>query len=216
MKGHFSSEEWVDFARALAPAPDAALMQRHLHEGCRPCTYEAHVWERVAEVARRESRYTPPPGAVRCAKSLYRMFPPEKSAGLKIILARLFLPSTPRMAMAGVRGVLSLSPHLLFKRGDLMLDLLIEPREERDLVSMAGQINGPAADRRSFGSRPVALLRGRDELARAVTNQFGEFHLDFAPSDDLMLVVDLHREIFLVSPLPIGPQSPAVAARGSL
>jgi len=215
MNKHFSSEEWVDFARSLAPEAEAAAMRRHVNEGCRHCTYEAHVWERVAEIARRESRYTPPSGPVRCAKSLYRAFPAERSSGIKILLARLFLPQTSRLALAGVRGALA-PPHLLFRRGDLMLDLLIEPGGEHDLVSMEGQINGPAQTSRPFGRRPVAVLRGRDELARAVTNQFGEFHLDFPPSDDLMLVVDLQCEIFVVSPLPLAAPSPDFALRGSL
>ena len=55
-------------------------------------------------------------------------------------------------------------------------------------------------------------MRQDTELARGVTNQFGEFHLEFTPAEDVTLVIDLEGESLQVKPLP--SFSPATAPPG--
>ena len=42
----------------------------------------------------------------------------------------------------------------------------------------------------------------QEELARATTNEFGEFQLEFSPADGLLLTVSLKGESLMVSALP--------------
>jgi hypothetical protein len=212
MTEHFTTEQCVDYARSVAGTM-AAAMDEHLGQGCIACTDEVQLWRGVADLAAREAAYTPAAAAVRCAKALYSVFPPKRSGGLKFHLARLAFAAGLEPAFSGTRAAAAVCPHFLFRRADLMLDVQMEPRPEMDSISMAGQINGPTQPNRSFGYRPVVVLRGRDEVARAVTNKLGEFQIDFVPSDDLVLIVDLHCEIFLVSPLPM-PGGELQIARG--
>jgi hypothetical protein len=205
---HFSLEAWTDFARNQTPEADRLPMQEHL-DACEECAETVRRFRRLAELAGREPGYLPPSSAVRCAKALYHVRPPAAKPSWDIQIARLVTSAFHQPALEGVRGGAAPVRHLLYRRGALLLDMHMEPRPECELVAMIGQLLEPEQPDAEFGSRPVAVLKGSDELARTVTNQFGEFQLEFCPGENLMLVVDLEREVILVSPLP---QTPAEAA----
>jgi hypothetical protein len=146
--------------------------------------------------------YGPPESGVRFAKALYHLAPPPTSPGLRVEVARLVFPAFHDLAAQGVRAAALSKRHFLFQRGDLLLDVQIELRPESGRVSMAGQLLDPVHPSNRFAERPVSLVCENSELARAVTNQFGEFHVEFKPAEDVMLVINLESESLLVTPLP--------------
>jgi hypothetical protein len=198
---HFSVEAWTDFVRQMIPEASQVPMREH-RDACRECAAIEKALRSVVELATREPEYLPPPSAVRCAKALYRVQPPAREPNWTMQVARLILPSWQEPLMQGVRGGAIPMHHLLYQRGTTLLDMRLEPRAERGLVTMTGQITDPAKSDAAFGRRPVVVLKGREEMARTETNQFGEFQLEFRPGEDLILVVDLECQVFLVSPLP--------------
>jgi len=177
-------------------------MQRHLDEGCAACAQVLGMWSSVLEVAGRESGFQVPEKSVERAKSLYRLTRPKRAGNVPLLWARLVFSSAAEPLREGVRGAGACTSHLLFEEGDYLLDLHIKPEEERGLVSVAGQILDRAESLRVYANSSVAVLRETAELARATTNEFGEFQLEFPPDDNLMLTVNLEREAVLVSALP--------------
>uniref|UniRef100_Q022I8 Uncharacterized protein n=1 Tax=Solibacter usitatus (strain Ellin6076) TaxID=234267 RepID=Q022I8_SOLUE len=143
-----------------------------------------------------------PEAGVYCAKVLYRVARPEIPASLPLRMARLVYSSCAGLAPEGVRHSGDSSFHALFEEGDYVLDLYLKPHEGRDLVSAVGQILDRAQSDRLYENSNVTVLREGEVVARTTTNGFGEFHLTFAPADNLMLTVSLEGECVLVSVLP--------------
>jgi hypothetical protein len=160
------------------------------------------MWESVLEVASRDIGFQlPDPGAEQ-AKTLYRIARPERADSLPLRFARLVFPSSAEPLREGVRSAQASTSHLLFEEGNYLLDLHMKPETERNVVSMAGQILDRADSDRVYENSTVTILRRTELLARTVTNQFGEFHLEFSPVDDPMLTVRLEGKVVLVSHLP--------------
>jgi hypothetical protein len=198
MENHFRAEDWVDFARGCAKSEDGERMQQHLDAGCRPCSETAALWTRVARTAWREPDFEPPAGDLRCATALYGLFTRREPRGFKIALARLIGFNQP--ALEGIRGAGSAS-HFLYRQRDVLFDLHLESRGASGNVSLVGQVLDTASGKR-YANRPVSVMRDRHALAQTTTNEFGEFQLQFTRENDLLIVVELENQSYLVSPLP--------------
>lgn len=209
---HFNTEEWADFAGKRVTLESGARMQAHLEAGCTACVNTLQVWQNVMETAGSLNAYTPPEGSVRLAKSLYRIVPPQPARHRRVEVVRLLFPAFPVLLAEGLRAAESSVRHFLFQRGDLFLDVQVEWRSESGRASMVGQIMDPVQPSTKFAERAIALMRDDTELVRGVTNQFGEFHLEFTPAEDVTLVIDLEGESLQVKPLP--SFSPATAPPG--
>ena len=205
---HFGPEEWADFARRNMTVEDEARMQDHLETGCEACVQTLQLWLGVLEVASGLNVYSPPDSGLRFVKALYRAFPPQRPRDVRVDVARLVIPQLVQPSLEGVRAPEGERRHFMFQRGNLLLDVQIEARPDEGRISMAGQILDPVAPSGRFGERPVTLLSEDAELAKALTNQFGEFHLEFGAADDLILVIQLESESLLVTPLPSGVMAP--------
>lgn len=204
---HFTLEDWLDFARLAEQIEQRAVMQQHLNQGCIPCASAVQMWKKVAEVASREISYAPPESVVRCAKAVYYLYEPEKALGGAIRIARLIFDSFRQPTQEGVRGAALPMRQILFKRGDIFVDLRIESESAPDRIVIIGQIADPATGTTPFEEIPVVAVSGKETLARAVTNALGEFRLELSPSDDVQVIVNFEGSKFLFLPLP--PLDPA-------
>jgi hypothetical protein len=198
MHSHFVSEDWADFVRNCVRAEDRARMQQHLDEGCTMCAKTAGLWTQVVELAARESSYEPSDRDLRLASALYAAIPRPRSR-FEILLAHLASPIQP--ALAGVRSAPGLANHFLFYQKDVLFDVHLEAQDAAGVVSMIGQVMNRRSGKQ-YENRPVSILRRQDPLARSTTNEFGEFQLRFRPDRDLIVVVELEEQSFLVSPIP--------------
>lgn len=52
---HFSTREWVDFVRGVAPYELTMAMQEHLDGGCQDCLKTVEDWKHVLACARSSS-----------------------------------------------------------------------------------------------------------------------------------------------------------------
>jgi hypothetical protein len=199
---HFATEEWVDFARKRVTPECEATMQAHLDAGCSACVDTLRIWQGVIEMAGTLNAYRPTESAVRLAKALYHIVPRQGVVHRAVELMRLVFPAFPALVAEGLRASEVPNPHFLFQREDLLLDVQVEVRPESGRASMVGQLMDPSQPGRSFSERTITLMRRNTELARAVTNRFGEFHVEFKPAEDMMLTIDLEGEPLLVTPLP--------------
>jgi hypothetical protein len=199
---HFATEEWADFARKRTTPEFEATMQAHLDDGCSACVDTARILQGVMELAGKLNSYRPSESCVRLVKALYNIVPRQAAQYRAVELMRLVFPAFPALVAEGLRASEIPNPHFLFQREDLLLDVQVEVRLESGRASMVGQLMDPSRPGRSFADRTITLMRQNTELARAVTNRFGEFHLEFKPAEDMMLAIDLEGEPLLVTPLP--------------
>jgi len=209
---HFNPEEWADFARQRVRRDLDIQMQDHLESGCTACIQTLQTWLEVLEVSVGLDMHSPPDEGARFVKALHHAFPSEMLDKLQLSVARLVYPSLREFAPEGLRSADPARRHLLFQRDSLLLDLHLETLPDSGRISMAGQLLDPIEHNGRYSGRTVSLLSEQIERAKTVTNQFGEFHLEFDPSEDLMLVVQLERESLLVTPLP--RFTPAASAAG--
>jgi hypothetical protein len=125
-------------------------------------------------------------------------------------VAHLAVPRFPLEFAAGLRSTKLSNRHFLFQRDDLLLDVQVE-LQDSGVASLAGQIMNPVRPTGKLAGKNISLMHDNVELGRAITNQFGEFQLEFTPVEDAMLVIEVEDESLLVTPLPsfVGAKGPA-------
>ena len=213
---HYSIEQWIDFARNAMGEDEKVEMQSHLETGCKACSKELSIWQRLQQVARRESAYAPSEGAVRTVNATFVNQSADRLRGAKSQLASLLFDSFRGPLMAGVRSAGSASQQLLYGVGDYRIDVRIEPQMDSEKVVLIGQVLNSADPDERLSTAPVTLLKGRKILAESVTSEFGEFQIECELQGSLRLVVLLHGRAEVSLPLvepvfSLGEKTPHVA-----
>lgn len=186
---HFEIADWSDFVRGLVTEERREAMRGHLAGGCRKCRRSAEILGRIARLAAAECRYEVPEFAVHCARSIYGLEQPREVRVPGGLLGRLVFDSFREPLPAGVRSQHRISRQTLYEAGEYALDLRQEQERGAARVSVVGQIASRKEPGRAFAGVPVALFAGASVLARSVSNEFGEFQIEYAPARDLRLDV---------------------------
>lgn len=169
------------------------------------------MWQRLQQVARRESAYTPSAGVVRMVNASFANRLGGQLHHAKAEVASLLFDSFRSPVLAGVRSAESASQQLLYGAGDYRIDVRIEPQLDSEKVVLIGQVLNSADPDERLAAAPVILLKGRTILAESVTSEFGEFQIECELERSFRLVVWLPagREVSLqlVEPV-INPAEP--------
>jgi hypothetical protein len=104
-------------------------------------------------------------------------------------VARLIYDSLREPLPAGLRADTRASRHAVFEAGSLFIDLRLE--REQAQMRLVGQLTHREDPTRFPMASPVLLLGRRDVVAHAVSNQFGEFQMNYPPVRDLRLCIAL-------------------------
>jgi hypothetical protein len=188
---HYSLEKWVDFARNVIREDEKVKMQNHLESGCKQCSKERGMWQRLQQVARRETAYAPSEGAVRTVNAAFANLSTSRSSRAKSQIAQLLFDSFRSPILAGVRSSGSASQQLLYGAGDYRIDVRIEPQMDSEKVVLIGQVLNSADPDERLSAARVRLLKDRKILAESVTSEFGEFQIDCDLQSGIRLVVTL-------------------------
>ena len=188
---HYSLEKWGDFARNVIREDERVEMQSHLETGCAACSKELSMWQRLQQVARRESAYAPSEGAVRTVTATFVNRSTGRSSRAKSQLASLLFDSFRGPQLAGVRSAGSASQQLLYGSGDYRIDVRIEPQMDSEKVVLIGQVLNSADPDERLSAMPITLLKGRKILAESITSEFGEFQIESELQGGIRLVVTL-------------------------
>src|SRR5579884_353721 len=105
------------------------------------------------------------------------------------IIAALVFDTYQEPALAGVRRVGAPPRQLLFRAGDVDVDVKIEAMEANDRITLVGQVLSNGA--KFFDNTPVKLESHGIVRYRTRTNLVGEFSFDEVPKDTYHLSVDL-------------------------
>jgi CheY-like chemotaxis protein len=136
--------------------------------------------------------------------TLQDLFGAPSSADLRrrgMPMARLIFDSLRHPLPAeGIRGLFAGARQLAYQHEGTTIDVSIEHGQESGRVSLAGQVL--SADRKGKnGGLAVLLVSGIGTMTRAVTNEFGEFHMEFVSPQDVNLEIRLGEQSWVRVPL---------------
>jgi len=210
---HFTLEEWVDFVRGVGDDATRADMASHLATGCAKCTRAAGLLRRTASVIASDAHIEVPEQAIRRAKAI---FTPERRDPMRLprIAARLMFDSTLAPVTAGLRAGEQPTRRALFHAGSFFIDLRFEHDPGSHVLSLIGQLASHQGDMSEAGGRPILLTAGKSVVARAVTNRFGEFQLEYEPGPHIRLHLPVEPTGRIELPLSKLTAGMAESARG--
>lgn len=188
---HFDISNWTDFARGCAADPDRVAMAAHLASGCRRCGATVSLMQRVVVSTRADQDYEPPADVVRCVKAISALQRPRSTSVAARLVARLVFDSFRNPLPAGMRAEDRVSRHTLYEAGDFFLDLRLEQEQESSFATLVGQLTNRSDPDSALAGAPVLLMTGKDIVAHAVYNRFGEFQMDYPPARHLRLCIAL-------------------------
>jgi len=189
---HYDIIRWTDYVRGVLTSPEHREMTRHLGE-CSSCRSTHDLLARVASFAKADLQYEVPDYAVRNARALFASQARPKRSVLEKLVGALVLEAWEQPQLAGVRSSGAVGArHALYQAGEYSVDLRLEAQPGCQRTNMVGQLALRSATSVSVHNIPVKLMAGRQVLAEAVSNQFGEFQLSYEPKRQLKLQIPIH------------------------
>ncbi len=167
-------------------------MTRHLAE-CSSCQATHDRFARVAQRMQADLRYEIPEHVTRNARAIFRANAPSKRTLLQEVTGSLVFDSLGQSALAGARSGTPGMRHTLYEAGDYSVDIRLEEERGSTRVNMVGQLALRSQSTDSFDGVPIMLLSGRKIVAESVSNEFGEFQLNYEPNPRLKLHVPIRK-----------------------
>jgi hypothetical protein len=188
---HYDIIRWTDYVRGVLTSPEHHEMTLHLAE-CSSCRGTHDLLARVASFAKTDEQYEVPEYALRNARALFSAHARPARSMLQKLVGALVLEAWEQPQLAGVRSSgADGTRHALYEGGEYSVDLRLEAQPGSQRTSMVGQLALRSASI-SVDNIPVRLMSGRQVLAEAVSNQFGEFQLSYEPKRQLKLQIPIH------------------------
>ncbi len=177
---------FVDNNAALAEV-DRAGVTDHI-SSCSRCGEKAREFEGLLGFFQEDAVNEPPSELLEWGVQLFQPVLRPTESKLGRIFAKLVFDSFEQPLPAGIRHVGSIPRQLLFKAGDVDVDVRIESAAE-DRISLAGQVLSESTD--FFDDAPVRLESHGIIRYKTRTNPVGEFAFDEVPQDTYHLSMDL-------------------------
>lgn len=187
---HFDMMQWADFARGLTPEHQRPGLEAHL-ASCSECRAVADFLRQVAEVAGADPKVEVPAAVVQSAKAI---FPAPQSTvlpPLRRLAARLVFNPLIEPLAVGVRSEYRPVRQMVYQAGDYCVDLRVDSERDSANVTLVGQIANQSAPTQPLARIPVILMAGKRMVCETVSNDFGEFCLEYTPKSNLRLCLPL-------------------------
>ena len=201
---HDSIEDWIDFARQVGGSDKKIAMQQHLDEGCSKCSKTLAIWRRVVDIAKRQNTWEPPAWAVHAVNTSFALRKVVRFPTGKLELASLLFDSALQPIAAGMRGSSAVVRQLLYKSGNVCIDMRMQPKPGSDAVVLMGQIHDSTKPDHGVSGVPVSLLSEGDTVSRGKTNDVGECDFGITALDHLQLVFGIGGSRTIIVPVPDG------------
>jgi len=178
----------MNYMDGMGTDVEKSTVETHLVD-CKECSELKQEFQVLTMQLRQDSAYEPPSELVQWGVDLFQpMMQPQKN-GLRKIIAALVFDTFDQPLLAGVRRVGAPPRQLLFRAGDVDVDVKIESMEANDRITLVGQVLSSAT--KFFDNTPVKLESHGIVRYRTRTNVVGEFSFDEVPKDTYHLSVDL-------------------------
>ena len=188
---HVNAEKLMEYMDGLLTEEAKATVAGHLTE-CSDCAETNQELQLFVLRLQADASFEPPADVVQWGVSLFQpMLQPQETVGGKVrkIIASLIFDNFDEPMLAGVRRVGAPARQLLFRAGDVDVDVKIESTDANDRISLVGQVL--SNDEKFFDNTPVKLESHGMVRYKTTTNQVGEFVFDEVPKDTYHLSVDL-------------------------
>ncbi len=186
---HLSTENLIDYMDGKASDVEKTTAQGHL-DTCKNCTELLSEFQALVVRLQKDSSFEPPADLVQWGVNLFQpIMQPETGGKLRKIIASLVFDTFDQPLPAGIRRVGAPPRQLLFRAGDVDVDVKIESMEANDRITLVGQVLSGAE--KFLDNTPVKLESHGIVRYRTRTNLVGEFTFDEVPKDTYHLSVDL-------------------------
>jgi hypothetical protein len=188
---HLSVENLMSYMDGQASEVEKSTADNHL-SACSDCLDLKQEFEGLLLRLREDSAYEPPAEIVQWGINLFQpVIQTQVSGGgaIRKIIASLIQETFDEPMLAGVRRVGAPPRQLLFRAGDVDVDVKIESMEANNRITLVGQVLSTAT--KFFDNTPVKLESHGIVRYRTRTNLVGEFSFDEVPKDTYHLSVDL-------------------------
>jgi hypothetical protein len=190
---HYDATKWVDFVRGVIVGREREAMQAHLGTACTRCGRITRLLGATAEAAASDSRWDVPDSVVQTARLFFALQRPEKVRILPRMVATLMYDSFRDPLPAGVRAQHHLSRQALYEAGRYSVDVRLEHERGSARINLVGQIADREQPTANLGDVPVLLMSGKAVVARALSNRFGEFQMEYEPARRVWLDVPVEQ-----------------------
>lgn len=185
---HLTVEDIVNYMDGQATDVDKSTLEAHL-ANCRECLELKQEFQSLMLQLREDSYFEPPAETLEWGINLFQPVMQPEKGGVRKIIASLVYDTFDQPMLAGVRRVGVPPRQLLFRAGDVDVDVKIESMEANDRITLVGQVLSSAT--KFFDNTPVKLESHGIVRYRTRTNVVGEFSFDEVPKDTYHLSVDL-------------------------
>ena len=187
---HVTVENLIDYIEGQGSDVEKSTLEGHI-SSCSECGELSQEFQALIFRLREDASFEPPADLVQWGINLFQpvMRPQGAASRLRKFIASLVFDTYDQPMLAGVRRVGAPPRQLLFRAGDVDVDVKIESMEANDRITLVGQVLSSAA--KFFDNTPVKLESHGIVRYRTRTNLVGEFSFDEVPKDTYHLSVDL-------------------------
>jgi hypothetical protein len=186
---HINTEDLVDYMDGRVSEEGKVAVENHL-SGCNDCTETKEEIRLLVFRLQEDTKFEPPAELVQWGLNLFQpLLQPSTGGKLRKLIAALVFDTFDQPLLAGIRRVGAPPRQLLFRAGDVDVDVKIESMEANDRITLVGQVLSTTA--KFFDNTPVKLESHGIVRYRTVTNPVGEFSFDEVRKDTYHLSVDL-------------------------
>jgi hypothetical protein len=186
---HINTEDLVDYMDGRVSGEGKLAVENHLSK-CNDCVELKEELRLLVLRLQEDTTFEPPAELVHWGVSLFQpLLQPSTGGKLRKLIAALVFDTFDQPLLAGVRRVGAPPRQLLFRAGDVDVDVKIESMEANDRITLVGQVLSTTA--KFFDNTPVKLESHGIVRYRTMTNLVGEFSFDEVPKDTYHLSVDL-------------------------
>jgi hypothetical protein len=187
---HLNTENLISYVDGQILGVEKVAVDSHL-SGCPDCAELKREFDSLVIRLREDSAFEPPAELVQWGVNLFQpvIQVGKTESGLRRFIASLIFDTFDQPMTAGVRRVGAPPRQLLFRAGDVDVDVKIESMEANNRITLVGQVL--SSDTKFFDNTPVKLEAHGIVRYRTRTNVVGEFSFDEVPKDTYHLSVDL-------------------------
>jgi hypothetical protein len=187
---HITVENLIDYIDGQVSGVEKSTLEGHVAT-CGDCAELEQEFQALIHHLKEDASFEPPAELVQWSINLFQpvMQPQGAVSGLRRFIASLVFDTYDQPMLAGVRRVGAPPRQLLFRAGDVDVDVKIESMEANDRITLVGQVLSNTE--KFFDNTPVKLESHGIVRYRTRTNVVGEFSFDEVPKDTYHLSVDL-------------------------
>lgn len=185
---HYDIVQCCDYVNGVLSSERVQELETHLSR-CPKCQESVELLRSVREMAKRESGYSVPNFAVQQARAIFPLWEPMAVEVFPHVPAELVYDSFLDPLPVGTRSQTHVSRQVLYVMNDLQLHLQMDRAFRGQTIVMTGQLSDRKNAGRQLEGVPITLLTGKRVVSRTLSNQFGEFSMEFQPDPKLKLQV---------------------------